>query len=440
MDERATADARSGTTLGDPEHPRHERGSGQRGARGAEAEHARQRSRTLSPVFDTLPEPVRALLATLTEAGHEAVLVGGCVRDRARGVAIHDWDVATAAPATEVLALFPRAIPIGLRFGTVMVPTPSGPVDVTQYRGPTLRDDLARRDFTVNAVAFDATDGRVIDPFGGLADLGARRLRAVGSPEERLAEDPVRALRAARIVAELDMTLDPALREALPAQAERLAKVAPERIRSELDRLLAAPDPAAGIAVLRESGLEAALVPGARPDAGALIAALAPDLTTRWAAWLRGTTVPSVLARCRVPRQRRIEIETLLALHPAERVLDDGDRGVRRLRRRAGSDATLERLLALREAECAVGSAPDPEAVRGRLARLRERLAETHEHAVARTELALGGAEVMAALGIGPGPRVGKALQHLLERVLDDPSENTPERLRAALERWAASG
>ncbi|MEN8160647.1 MAG: CCA tRNA nucleotidyltransferase, partial [Myxococcota bacterium] len=218
-------------------------------------------------MFDTLPEPVRALLATLTDAGHEAVLVGGCVRDRARGVAIHDWDVATGAPPEQVLALFPRAVPIGLRFGTVMVPTPSGPVDVTHYRGPTLHEDLARRDFTVNAVAFDTTTGRVIDPFGGLADLTAGRLRAVGSPADRLAEDPLRALRAARIVAELGMTLDPALRDALPGQAEGLAKVAPERIRSELDRLLAAPDPAAGIAVLRGGGLEAALVPGARPDA-----------------------------------------------------------------------------------------------------------------------------------------------------------------------------
>jgi tRNA nucleotidyltransferase/poly(A) polymerase len=390
-------------------------------------------------VFDTLPDPVRAVLETLTEAGHEAVLVGGCVRDRARELPLHDWDVATAADAETLLSLFPRAIPIGLRFGTVMVPTASGPVDVTHYRGPTLEEDLARRDFTVNAVAFDARAGRVIDPFGGLDDLAAHHLRAVGRPEDRLAEDPLRALRAARLVAELGLTLEDSLRQALSAQATALTKVAPERIRSELDRLLIAADPAAGLAVLRSTGLEAALVPGARPDSGALIAALPPDLTLRWSAWLRGTAVPSVLARCRVPRARRVEIETLLALHPAEHVLDDGDRGVRRLRKRARSEETLGRLLALREAECQVGAAPDPEAVRTALGLLRERLAETHGQAVERPQLALGGAEVMAELGIGPGPRIGAALQHLLERVLEDPTQNTPERLRAALQRWAAA-
>jgi tRNA nucleotidyltransferase/poly(A) polymerase len=390
-------------------------------------------------VFDTLPEPVRAVLDRLTGAGHEAVLVGGCVRDRARQLPIHDWDVATAADAETILALFPRAVPIGLRFGTVMLPTASGPVDVTHYRGPTLEADLARRDFTVNAVAFDAAAARVIDPFGGLADLAAGRLRAVGRPEERLAEDPLRALRAARLVAELGLTPEASLEQALSAQATALVKVAPERIRSELDRLLLAADPAAGLSVLRSTGLEAALVPGARPDSGALIAALPPDLTLRWSAWLRGTAVPSVLARCRVPRARRAEVETLLALHPAERVLDDGDRGVRRLRKRARNDETLARLLALREAECVAGTAPDPAAVRTALGHLRERLDATRDQAVERPQLALGGADVMAELGIGPGPRIGAALQHLLERVLEDPAENTPERLRAALQRWAAA-
>jgi tRNA nucleotidyltransferase/poly(A) polymerase len=390
-------------------------------------------------VFDTLPEPVRAVLATLCEAGHEAVLVGGCVRDRAQDVPIHDWDVATAATAKDLLSLFPRAVPIGLRFGTVMVPTASGPVDVTHYRGPTLHEDLARRDFTVNAVAFDPQTGRVIDPFSGLADLAQRRLRAVGRAEDRLREDPLRALRAARLVAELGMTLDPGLGEALVAQAAALPRVASERIRAELDRMLLAPSPAAGIAVLRASGLEAVLVPGARPDAGTVVAAAPPDLALRWAAWLRGTAVASVLARCRVPGARRLEIETLLSLHPVERVLDDGDRGVRRLRRRAQGEETLERLLALREAECRTGSAPDPEAVRAALIRLRERLAETRDQAVARPQLAIGGEEVMAELGIDPGPRVGAALRHLLERVIEEPAENTPERLHAALQRWAAS-
>ena len=388
-------------------------------------------------MFDALPEPVRALLDTLALAGHEAVLVGGCVRDRARGAPVHDWDVATSAAPEELLALFPRAVPIGLRFGTVMVPTASGPVDVTRFRGPTLRDDLARRDFTLNAVAWDPRTRAAVDPFGGLADLAARRLVAVGRAEDRLAEDPLRALRAARIAAELSLAIDPALEAALPAQAAALPQLAPERVRAELERLLVAPAPGPGLALLRRSGLEAVLVPGARSDAIAVIGALPPDCALRWAAWLRGTAVATILARWRVPRARRQLVETLLALHPAERAVAEGDAGVRRLRRRAGGEAQLARLLALREAECGAGAVSDADAVRVGLAALRERLARTQAQAVARAELALSGAEVMACLGVGPGPRVGAALGHLLERVLEDPGENTPERLRAALLRWS---
>jgi tRNA nucleotidyltransferase (CCA-adding enzyme) len=309
-------------------------------------------------------------------------------------------------------------------------------VDVTRFRGPTLRDDLARRDFTLNAMAWDPRTRAAVDPFGGLADLRAGRLVAVGRAEERLAEDPLRALRAARIAAELSLAVDPALEAALPAQAAALANVAAERVRSELERLLVAPRPEPGLALLRRSGLEAVLVPGARADAIALIGALPPDCTLRWAAWLRGTGAAVILARWRVPRVRRQHVENLLALHPAERFLAEGDAGARRLRRRAGDEVQLARLLALREAECDAGAVPEPAAVRAGLAALRERLARTQAQAVARAELALSGAEVMACLGIAPGPRVGAALRFLLERVLEDPAENTPERLRAALRAW----
>jgi tRNA nucleotidyltransferase (CCA-adding enzyme) len=390
-------------------------------------------------MFDALPEPVAALLEAIRRAGREAVLVGGCVRDRARGAPVHDWDVATSAAPGELLALFPRAVPIGLRFGTVMVPTAAGPVDVTQYRGPTLADDLARRDFTVNAIAFDPVAHRALDPHGGLADLAARRLRAVGRAEERLAEDPLRALRAARIAAELALDVDPALEAALRDAASALLGVAAERIAAELLRLLALPAPLPGLALLRRSGLEAALVPGARDDAPRVIAALPPDPTLRLAAWLRGTAAPSLLARWRLARARRLEVETLLALHPVDESAGAGDAGARRLRRRAGGETQLARLLALREAECAAGSAADPESVRARLAALRERLARTEAQAVARAELALSGADVMACLGVGPGPEVGAALRHLLERVLEDPAENTPERLRERLRAWAGA-
>jgi tRNA nucleotidyltransferase (CCA-adding enzyme) len=391
-------------------------------------------------MFDTLPTPVQALLDALAAAGHEAVLVGGCVRDRARGVPVHDWDVATSAAPAALLALFPRAVPIGLRFGTVMVPTAAGPVDVTQYRAPTLAGDLARRDFTLNAIAWNPVSRTAFDPHGGLADLAAHRLRAVGRADERLAEDPLRALRAARLVAELALEVDPALEDALHAAAVPLGSVAVERVRTELLRLLAAPVPGRGLALLRRSGLEAALVPNAREDALRVIEALPPDVTLRLAAWLRGAPAASILARWRVPRAPRAEVETLLALHPVDETTRPDDAGARRLRQRAGSPEQLARALALREAECAAGGAADAAAARARLAALRERLARTEAQAVARAELALSGAEVMQTLGIGPGPRVGAALRHLLEVVLEDPAENTPERLRERLHAWSAAG
>jgi tRNA nucleotidyltransferase (CCA-adding enzyme) len=389
-------------------------------------------------VFESLPEPVRSLLDALTRAGHEAVLVGGCVRDHVRGAPVHDWDVASSAPPAAVLALFPRAVPIGLRFGTVMVPTAAGPVDVTQYRGPTLADDLARRDFTLNAMAWDPVSQRLIDPHGGLADLAAQRLRTVGRAEERLAEDPLRALRAARIAAELELAIDPGLEAALPASAVALAGVAGERVGAELLRLLAAQAPLPGLALLRRSKLEAVLVPGARPDALAVIAALPPDLTLRLAGWLRGTRAAALLAHWRVPRLRRQQVEALLALHPADETAGGDDAGARRLRARAGSEAQLERALRLREAEAEAAGADERDAVRERLARLRERLARTAAQAVARADLALSGAEVMACLGIGPGPQVGAALRELVELVIREPAENTAERLRERLRAWRA--
>jgi tRNA nucleotidyltransferase/poly(A) polymerase len=388
--------------------------------------------------WERVPAPIRALVATLEAAGYEAALVGGCVRDLARGAPVHDWDVATSAELPALLALFSTAVPIGARFGTVMVPTPAGPVDVTHHRGGGgLPDDLRLRDFTINALALCPGAAAPLDPCGGLPDLAAGRLRAVGSAAERLAEDPLRALRAARLVAELDLAVDPELERALPAVAPALADVAAERVRAELERALVAPRAGRAIALLRRTGLEAVLVPGAQGDAAAVVDALAADLVARLAAWLRGTQAPALLARLRTPASRARDVETLLALHPLDEHVPPAEPALRRLLRRV-QEANTARLLALREAEIAVGAAP-PEAP-GRLAALREALARVRSRgalALVRADLAIGGREVMELLGCGPGPRVGRALAHLTECVLDEPERNTPEALCAMLRAWA---
>lgn len=394
------------------------------------------------------PAAVLQLLRRLQQDGHQAALVGGCIRDLLRGAPVRDWDIATSARPERSLALFPRAVPIGLRHGTIMAPCAAGPVDVTPFRGANLAEDLARRDFTINAMAWDPLRNAWHDPHGGRADLAAQMLRAAGRAEERLAEDPLRALRAARLLAALNLRIAPALRDALPGAAEALLQVAPERIRSELERLLLTAQAGRGMALLRQSGLEAALLPGVRADAAGLVALLPADLELRLAAWLRGAG-SGPLARWRFPKNRARNTERLLALHPVDRC-PPADAAMRRLRKRAGSEAVLSRLFTLREAELQLAeaqsgslqqSAPQPDAAeiaraRQTLAALRAALARTRGHAISPAALALDGRAVMEILGIGPGPVVGRALRHLLECVLEDPAQNQPAALRALLCAW----
>jgi len=392
-----------------------------------------------------LPAPLHDLLARLAAAGFDAALVGGCVRDLARGAAARDYDVATAAPVDALLRLFPRAIPTGLRHGTVMVPTPAGPVDVTSFRaGPRLEDDLAHRDFRVNALAFRPATHDLVDPFDGSTDLVAGVLGAVGDAAARLAEDPLRALRAARLVAELGLRPEPALESALAEAAPALARIARERVRQELSRLLLAQRAGDGLALLRRTGLEAVLVPGAPADAAAVVPALPADLALRLAAWLRGARAASLLARWRFSRRVADEVATLLRWHPIERDVDPASpAALRRLLQRCGAER-VDDLLRLRRAEVAASAATQPraaaEATRAldALTAALDGLRAGGPQALDRLDLALDGAGVMAALGCGPGPRVGAALRYLMDRVLDDPSRNTPEGLRALLASFPA--
>jgi tRNA nucleotidyltransferase/poly(A) polymerase len=382
------------------------------------------------------PAPVLALCAALRALGHEAVLVGGCVRDALLGRPVRDWDIATSASVADVLALFPRAIPIGAsaRHGTALIPTAAGPVDVTTFRGASLEADLGRRDFTVNALAFDDAAQRLVDPHGGLADLAAGRLRAVVSAKDRFAEDPLRALRAARLYAEIGFTPAPEVEAAMRAAGEALGTVAPERVRSELSRLLLGAHVAPALALLRRTGIETRLVPGAREDSAATIGALPADLELRLAAWLRGAVRGRVLAGLRFGKPVARRVDRLLSLHPIDGSWDRSDASTRRIRQRAGDEATLSDLLALRDAEAA---AANDGAARERLSALRGALSAAPTRTFGPADLALRGDEVARLLATRPGPRIGRALAHLVAEVVADPAANTPERLRELLSAWA---
>jgi tRNA nucleotidyltransferase (CCA-adding enzyme) len=380
------------------------------------------------------------VLAALRRAGREAVVVGGCLRDLCLGRPVLDWDVATSAPPEAVLALFPRAVPIGLRHGTVMVPSPAGPIDVTTFRaGPTLAADLALRDFTIDAIAFDPEPPCWIDPEGGLDDLRALRLRAVGEPRARLAEDPLRVLRAVRLVAELGVSVDPSLAAALRDAAPRLREVSAERVRSELERLLLGRWVASALRLARDGGVDAALGAGVAADAPALLEALPRDLTLRLAGWLRGSDAARLLAKLRFPSARVEAVSRLVRAHPLDPVPRSAVE-LARLLSRLGREA-VEGLVTLREAELAVeGGAQEPrpeaDARRERLQEIRRRIAALAEAGILGPRgprLAVGGAQVMGWLGCGPGPRVGRALRYLTEQVLEDPSRNHPDTLRNLL-------
>jgi tRNA nucleotidyltransferase/poly(A) polymerase len=393
----------------------------------------------------TLPAAVQQTLETLASDGHRAALVGPCVRALLGGRVARDFQVASSAPAERVLALFPHAVPIAPRYATVMVPTRAGPVDVSRFRGgDLLEDDLALRDFTIDAIAYDpiAEGGpTLVDPQDGLGDLDANRLRTVGCARTRLEEDPLRALRAARLVAELPVKANAELEHAMAGVCPALQSVSAQRIRQEICLLILAPRAGAGLELLRRTGIEATLAPGVLADAAGLVDRIPVDLPLRLAGWLRGTRAAKILVRLRLSVPVVRDVERLLALHPLDSHLSPTrDPELRRLMKRAG-DANLDRLFTLREAELDSGSVTREEAleIRAQLSLLRgalDRLRSTGQNALRRTPLAIGGREVMEILGVGSGPLVGRALRYLTQRVGENPGCNSEDELRGLLRAW----
>jgi tRNA nucleotidyltransferase (CCA-adding enzyme) len=428
-----------------------------------------------------LPQGVRAVIDRLAEAGHETVAVGGGVRDALLGRPVHGlWDLATRATPDQVIALFPHAVPTGVEHGTVTLPEPQGAVEVTSYRsehgysdarrpdrvtfGATLEGDLARRDFTVNALAYDPRAGVLLDGTGGLEDLKARRLRAVGEPRARFREDALRSLRAARLAAVLGFTLEPATEAALAEVKDLVPRLSAERVRDELGKLLLAPRPSTGIAVLARAGLLELVLPELAATRGVTQnrhhrwdvyehtlrtideaparprlrwAALAHDLGKPATRALRedgeatfhghaaaGAAIADrMLERLRLPRAEREAIVLLVQEHLFDYRDEWTDAAVRRFVRRVGLE-TLPDLYDLRVAD-AIATGADPprvEAIAALSARIETVLAARPPLSV--RDLAIDGHDVMQVLEAPPGPVVGRVLDRLLEEVLDDPARN----------------
>ncbi len=431
-----------------------------------------------------IPASVRDLLATFWAAGYAAYVVGGSLRDIVLGRVPHDWDLASAALPEQVQALLPDAV-YENQFGTVAVRHGDDVFQITTFRsdhdyadfrrphriefGDTIELDLARRDFTCNAMAWGARADRaatpgLVDPYDGVADIGARLLRAVGDPARRFEEDALRMVRAVRLAATLGFEVEAETLAGIAARAELVTHLSGERIAAELDRLLTAEPPSSGLRLLAETGLLAGISPDLAAQRGvpqnkvpgedlwdhtlrsvdatsasrplvrltALVHDIGKPATFADGHFLGHETVGADLAgalleRLREPRDVRERVVHLVRNHMFSYEPNWSDGAVRRFIAKMSLDGTapeaIDELLALRAADN-VGSGLPPDA--GRLEELRTRVAAALAEGVVldRRDLAIDGRDLMQELDLRPGPRLGRILDTLLERAQADPAIN----------------
>jgi len=444
----------------------------------------------------TWPERLQLALARLAGDGHAAWLVGGSVRDvllerpRAAPARHEVWDVSTDRLPEEVRAVFPRVEGVGERHGTVLVLWEGLELEVTTFRREgeysdlrrpdqvwftrDVLEDLARRDLTVNALAFSIAQGRLLDPHGGARDILRRTLRAVGDPLERFREDALRPLRVARLAAVLEMEPEPETRAALSAVNDRVSALAIERVRSELERMMEAARPSRGFEILREAGLlerwlpELAACRGVPQNrfhaydvyfhslySGDAAAPGKPEV--RWAALLHDIGKPGTrverdgegtfyghaelgakladarLAALRFPNEFRERVVHLIREHMFDFQESWSDAAVRRFVRRVGVEQVAD-LFDLRMAD-ALGNGtrgPDTRRLEAMAKRIERVLREAS--ALSVQQLAVDGDDVMRTLGLPPGPEVGGVLRALLDQVIEQPGLNTREALLERLD------
>lgn len=439
----------------------------------------------------TIPEEIHAVVTALQGAGFSAHLVGGCVRDILRGVAPKDWDIATDATPEKIQQLFPDSF-YENDYGTVGVKTGAedsslAVVEVTPYRceatysdkrhpdrvtfGASLEEDLARRDFTINAIALRLRGGQapeIVDPFGGQNDLQNKIIRAVGEAEKRLTEDALRLMRAVRFAAELGFAIEEKTKAAIKKHTGLLEMIARERVRDEFARMLESAHPDIALELLRELELLRFVVPELEEGweveqnlhhiytvwehnirAMQYAAGQGWPLAVRMAALLHDVGKPrakrgkgrvstfyghevvgakitaQILSRLRFSKEFTERVTKLVRYHLFYYNVDEvTESSVRRLIREVGPE-DMKALIQVRMCD-RIGSGV-PKAEPYKLRHFRFMVEKLQRDPISVAMLKIDGNDIMKETGLAPGPKVGQLLAVLLEDVLDDPKRNTRE-------------
>ena len=392
------------------------------------------------------PQPVLEALDALEKAGFAAYAVGGCVRDQVLGAALHDYDICTAATPPEMQAVFRdrRTLETGLRHGTLTVLIDGMPLEITTFRvdgeyldgrrpehvafTDRIEEDLARRDFTINAMAYSPLRG-LADPFGGQEDCQRGVIRCVGAPEKRFEEDALRILRALRFSARLGFPIEELTARALHDCRGGLRRISRERIAAELNGLLLGSHPGPALSGFPDV-IGEALAPGALPENWPLAIArtllVPPELALRWAALLLDTGAEEAhhtLKALKTPVRLQTAVRSLVA--------GPGDQNMplREMLMRMGPD-NLSLFLSLRQADRQARRPEETEKARAEAVRERAALQKLlDENACwSLNQLAVGGSD-LAEMGFVPGPDIGAALQRLLLLVVREQLPNEREAL-----------
>ena len=451
--------------------------------------------------MSTVLQAASELLERLAQAGYKGFIVGGFVRDRLMKRPTGDLDIASSATPQEILELFDRVHPTGLGHGTVTVMVGDLPIEHTTFRTEgtysdhrrpdsvqfvtEIEDDLARRDFTVNAIAWNPLADSYIDPFGGRQDVHQGRLRAVGAPRDRLQEDALRILRAVRFATTHDFELDMELRHALAATAHKLKEIAVERIEDELDKILSrSSHPSRGFRLMHELNLLEVILPEFIPMIGqrqnrhhahdvwdhtlqVLDACPAEPTDFRWAALFHDLGKPltaephsnqqgdfrffghekvslqisgDIGKRLKFSKARQRRVDQMIAHHMVHPTDDWGDSAIRRLLRKLpGED--LDDYLTFKRADVTGKGTDDVNTLLEQVNRIEERLRREQAlgHALQRRDLAIDSHDLMTLASRPGGPWLGALQDALLEAVVEDPSFNQRERLESMARTWLAN-